>query len=127
MSTNKYEIFDDGGRKGGKLVIDRHVNYEFRYQLTNGYITGECDFWFYPNQYYPSKRPCADGKCTEDLCTIPDDEFTTDVFEWSTHWNDPSPFEREGQKVNMDEERIVSFVIPEQKRKRVSMRNRELT
>ena len=108
-------------------MIDRHMNYEFRYCVMNGLVTGERDVWFYPNQYYPSKRPCADGECTEDLCNISDDEFTTDVLEWSTHWEDPSPFEREVQKVMMDDERVVSFVMPEKKRTSNMMRNRELT
>ena len=115
MSTPKFEIFDDGGRKGGKLVIDRHVNYEYRYQLTGEFITGERDVWFYPVQQYPSQHQCDDGKCTEDLCNLPDTRFTTDVFEWTQHWTDPNPLERKGQKVTMDENRVVSFVTAEEK------------
>jgi hypothetical protein len=110
MSTPKFEIFDDGARKGEKLVIDRHLNYEFRYQLTNMYVTGERAIWFYPVQYSPWKHKCGDGDCDESLCNLAEDEFTHDVFEWEAHYDDPAPFKRKGEKVLMTEDRVVSFV-----------------
>jgi hypothetical protein len=126
MSTPKYEIFDDGARKGEKIVIERHLNFEYRYEITKGFIRDERDVWFYPVQIRPSIQKCEKGKCTDVLCTIPDDEFTDDVFEWTQYYTDPTPLLRQGQKVLMDDNRVVTFMLAEEAAEKIDLNWRRL-
>jgi hypothetical protein len=43
MAAPKYEIFYDSQRKGEKLVMEQHLNFEYRCEITDEHVTGECD------------------------------------------------------------------------------------
>jgi hypothetical protein len=112
MTTPKYEIFDDGARRGEKIVVERHLNFEYRYEIVLDHVRGDRHVWFYPVQVRPSIKKCERGKCTDTLCTIPDDEFTDDVFEWTQYYTDPTPGILEGRKVVIDDKGDVRIEHP---------------
>jgi hypothetical protein len=114
MATPKYGIFYDSQRKGEKLVIKPHLNFEYRYEITDERVTGERDVCFFPVQICPAIRKCEKGTCPDILCNIPEDEFTEDVFKWTQYYTDPIAHVKEGYCVENDEEGVVTMEPPDE-------------
>jgi hypothetical protein len=70
-NTYKWEVVEDG-----KLLLDRHLNFDVRYTCVERIITHK-DYLFHDLQIRPSVGKCRDGRCDEALCHIPDEGFVS--------------------------------------------------
>jgi hypothetical protein len=114
MAAPKYEMFNDGGRKGEKPFIKWHLNFEYRYEITNEHVTGERDVWFFPVQIRPGKRNCENDTCPNIVCNIPEDESTEDILEWTQYYTDPVAHVKEGYRVKTNKEGVVMMEPPDE-------------
>jgi hypothetical protein len=80
-----------------------------------GLVVSNHQISFNVNQICPSEKRCTVGFCTDDLCKIPTEEFTTCCFEWSQNYEDPEPGALRGKKVEVSDAGVVTFVDVEVK------------
>lgn len=106
----KYELYPDFSKPTYRYAVQKHLNYEFRYEiLENGVVASNRKILFNMDQIEPNVQRCLGGKCKEPLCTIPNDQFTTCSFEWSSFYEDPSPACLRGKRVEVSQTGVVTF------------------
>ena len=105
-NTYKWEVVDDG-----KLLLDRHLNFDVRYTCCERIITNK-EYLFHDLQIRPSVGKCRDGRCEETLCHVPDEGFKSaeDYFEEAP---DPSYDPVIGKLVEISLHGFVSFKDPD--------------
>jgi hypothetical protein len=105
------EIFNDCLKPKWRIVFVKHLNYMFRYEVNEeALVVSNRQISFNVNQICPSEQRCLDGHCSEVLCQIPADEFTTCCFEWSEHYEDPEPAVKRGKKLEVSADGTIDFV-----------------
>jgi hypothetical protein len=109
--TPKYEIFDDALKPHCRILYEKHLNYSFRYEVSERcLVTSNRVISFNLEQICPSEKKCLDGKCGEYLCSLQEEEFTTDCFEWSSYYTDPEPAVLRGKKVEIGLDGVIHVV-----------------
>ena len=125
--TPKYEIFKDALKPQCRIIVQKHLNYEFRYEVSDRcLVTSNRNISFNLEQICPSVQKCLDGVCLEPLCSLEADEFTTDCSEWCRFYDDPKPAAMRGKKVEIGLDGIIHFVDVVVKDKSLDMNWRRL-
>ncbi len=73
-SAMVFELMCKSLDPNAKLLVDKHLNFDVRYEMMNDIVTHK-KYVFHTQQIRPSVAQCRKGKCNKYLCQIPDEEF----------------------------------------------------
>ena len=113
-STYKWEVIEDG-----KLLLDRHLNFDVRYKCENRIITHK-EYLFHDLQIRPSIGRCRDGRCNEPLCHVPDEGFVS-AADYVVEGNEAAIDPVIGKLVQISLHGFVSFKDPDGDNRRLDL------
>jgi hypothetical protein len=122
-----FKIFDDALKPKCRIIFESHLNFSYRYEVSEaGLVVSNRQISFNINQICPSEQRCAEGFCSDDLCKIPEEEFTTCCFEWTQNYEDPEPGILRGKKVEVSTDGSVKFLDVHPKEQPIDLNWRRL-
>ncbi len=108
--STSFEIYQNYHKPTYRCVVQKHLNYDFTYNINpDGIVTDSRRIAFNIEQLSSAEAKCQDGACKYPLCNLPVKRFTTCCFEWSNHYEDPTPTILRGKRVDVSEDGVVSF------------------